>query len=59
MNQVTIQRISTQEELISQRTIAYQIWVNDDYLITCTDVNDAMDFKAKLEQQPHDWVRVI
>ena len=58
MNQVTLKRISTEEALISQRTIAYQIWVNDEYLITCTDVNDAMDFKAKLERQPHDWFSV-
>ena len=58
MNQVTLKRISTEEALISQRTIAYQIWVNDEYLITCTDVNDAMDFKAKLERQSHDWVTV-
>jgi hypothetical protein len=58
MNQVTLKRISTEEALISQRTIAYQIWVNDEYLITCTDVNDAMDFKAKREWQSHDWVTV-
>lgn len=57
MNQVTVKRVSTEEQLISQRTIGYQIFVNDEYLITCTDVNDAMDFKAKLENQPHDWVK--
>lgn len=57
MNQVTVKRVSTEEQLISQRTIGYQIFVNDEYLITCTDVNDAMDFKAKLEKQPQDWVK--
>ena len=46
MNQVTVKRVSTEEQLISQRTIGYQIFVNDEYLITCTDVNDAMDMKA-------------
>jgi hypothetical protein len=40
MNQVTVKRVSTEEQLISQRTIGYQIFVNDEYLITCTDVND-------------------
>ena len=58
MNQVTIKRVSTQEELISQRTIGYQIFVNEEYLLTCTDVIDAMAFKAKLEQQPQDWVKI-
>jgi len=58
MNQVTIKRVSTQEELISQRTIGYQIFVNEEYLLTCTDVIDATDFRAKLEQQPQDWVKI-
>ena len=57
MNQVTIKRISTTEELVSQRTIGYQIFINGEYLVTCTDVNDAMDMKAKLEKQPQDWVK--
>ncbi len=57
MNQVTVKRISTTEELISQRTVGWQIFVNDEYLLTCTDPSDAMDFKAKLENQPHDWVK--
>ena len=57
MNQVTVKRVTTDEQLVSQRTIGYQIFVNDEYLITCTDVNDAMDFKVKLEKQPQDWVK--
>lgn len=57
MNEVTVKRVSTEEQLISQRTIGYQIFINDEYLITCTDVNDAMDMKAKLENQPQDWVK--
>ncbi len=57
MNQVTVKRVTTDEQLISQRTIGYQIFVNDEYLITCTDVNDAMDMKAKLERQSQDWVK--
>ena len=57
MNEVTVKRVSTEEQLISQRTIGYQIFVNDEYLITCTDVNDAMDMKAKLEKQPQEWVK--
>ena len=58
MRQVTVKRISTTEELASQRTVGYQIFVNDEYLLTCTDVCDAMDFKEKLEKQPHDWVQI-
>ena len=57
MNQVTVKRVSTAEEIISQRTIGYQIFVNGEYLITCTDINDAMDMKAKLEKQPQEWVK--
>ena len=57
MNQVTVKRVTTDEQLISQRTIGYQIFVNDEYLITCTAVNDAMDMKAKLETQPQEWVK--
>ena len=58
MSQVTVKRVSTTEELVTQRTVGYQIFVNDEYLLTCTDVCDAMDFKEKLEKQPHDWVQV-
>ncbi|MDD2810041.1 hypothetical protein [Rhodoferax sp.] len=58
MNRVTVKRISTNEELISLRAVGYQIFVDDEYLLTCTDVCDAMDFKEKLEKQPHDWVQI-
>ena len=47
MSQVTVKRVSTTEELITQRTVGYQIFVNDEYLLTCTDVCDAMDFKER------------
>ena len=57
MNEVTVKRVSTTEELVSQRTVGYQIFVNEEYLVTCNDVCDAMDMKAKLESQPHDWVK--
>ena len=57
MNQVTVKRVTTDEQLVSQRTIGYQIFVNDEYFLTCTDPSDAMDFKAKLENQPQDWVK--
>jgi len=58
MNQVKVKRVSTNEELISKRTIGYQIFINDEFLLTCDDVCDAMDFKEKLEKQPHDWVQI-
>ena len=58
MNQVTVKRVTTDEQLISQRTIGSQIFVNDEYLITCTDVSDAMDMKTKLEKQPQEWVKI-
>jgi len=58
MNQVKVKRVSTNEELISKRTIGYQIFINDEFLLTCDDVCDAMDFKEKLEKQPHDWVKI-
>lgn len=57
MNQVTVKRVSSNEQLVSQRTVGYQIFVNDEYVITCTDVIDAMDLKAKFEKQPQDWVK--
>ena len=57
MNQVTVKRVTTDEQLVSQRTIGYQFFVNDEYLLTCTDPSDAMDFKVKLEKQPQDWVK--
>lgn len=47
---VTINRISTAEKLISQRTITYDVYVDGKYSRTFADVVDAMDFKANLEK---------
>ena len=48
---VTIKRMSTTEELISQRTVTYDLYVDGKYSSTFSDVVDAMDFKAELENQ--------
>ena len=58
MNQVSVKRVSTTEELVSQRTVGYQIFINDEYLLTCSDICEAMDFKEKLEKQQHDWSQI-
>lgn len=51
MNKVTVKRTSTLEANVSQREIAYDIYVNGEYFTTRKDVCDAMDLKETLERQ--------
>ena len=50
MHQVTLKRQSTDEALVSQRHVWYDIYVDGEYITSRDDICDALDLKATLEQ---------
>ena len=50
MHQVTLKRQSTDEALVSQRHVWYDIYFDGEYLTSRDDICDALNLKAALEQ---------
>lgn len=50
-SKVEIKKQSSDEDNASKRTITYDVYVNGKYDKTFKDVNDAIDYKEKLEKE--------
>ena len=51
MSAVTIVKKSTLEELVSQRDVWYDIYVNGTEVASVTDICEALDIKEELEAE--------
>ena len=47
MKEITIKKVSTNEQLISKRTIKYDIYEDGEYTCTFDDINDALDYQRE------------